>query len=130
MSVSTKSTTLWKRKTRLTSVRHTLILTSLDKRELILFFTRHLFLFALNNRAEYCTKCNTGTTSKRNDNFMKKCAVINDISGFGKCSLTASIPVMTASRESGAMSTFRRRMLPLWRPPRIFPRGNQCLSAL
>lgn len=27
---------------------------------------------------------------------MKKCAVINDISGFGKCSLTASIPVMSA----------------------------------
>lgn len=27
---------------------------------------------------------------------MKKCAVINDISGFGKCSLMASIPVMSA----------------------------------
>lgn len=27
---------------------------------------------------------------------MKKCAVINDISGFGKCSLTTSIPVMSA----------------------------------
>ncbi|MGN0448162.1 MAG: PfkB family carbohydrate kinase [Acutalibacteraceae bacterium] len=27
---------------------------------------------------------------------MKKCAVINDISGFGKCSLTASIPVISA----------------------------------
>lgn len=27
---------------------------------------------------------------------MKKCAVINDISGFGKCSLTAAIPVMAA----------------------------------
>ncbi|MGN1316432.1 MAG: bifunctional hydroxymethylpyrimidine kinase/phosphomethylpyrimidine kinase [Acutalibacteraceae bacterium] len=27
---------------------------------------------------------------------MKKCAVINDISGFGKCSLTASIPVLSA----------------------------------
>ena len=27
---------------------------------------------------------------------MKKCAVINDISGFGKCSLTAAIPVMSA----------------------------------
>lgn len=27
---------------------------------------------------------------------MKKCAVLNDISGFGKCSLTASIPVMSA----------------------------------
>lgn len=28
--------------------------------------------------------------------FVKKCAVVNDISGFGKCSLTASIPVMSA----------------------------------
>ena len=27
---------------------------------------------------------------------MKKCAVVNDISGFGKCSLTASIPVLSA----------------------------------
>ena len=27
---------------------------------------------------------------------MKKCAVINDLSGFGKCSLTASIPIMSA----------------------------------
>lgn len=27
---------------------------------------------------------------------MKKCAVINDLSGFGKCSLTASIPLMSA----------------------------------
>ena len=27
---------------------------------------------------------------------MKKIAVINDISGFGKCSLTAAIPVITA----------------------------------
>ncbi len=26
---------------------------------------------------------------------MKKCAVINDLSGFGKCSLTASIPVLS-----------------------------------
>lgn len=27
---------------------------------------------------------------------MKKCAVINDLSGFGKCSLTAAIPIMSA----------------------------------
>lgn len=27
---------------------------------------------------------------------MKKCAVINDLSGFGKCSLTASIPIISA----------------------------------
>ena len=27
---------------------------------------------------------------------MKKCAVINDMSGFGKCSLTAAIPIMSA----------------------------------
>ena len=27
---------------------------------------------------------------------MKKCAVINDISGFGRCSLTASIPIISA----------------------------------
>lgn len=27
---------------------------------------------------------------------MKKCAVINDLSGFGKCSLTASIPILSA----------------------------------
>lgn len=27
---------------------------------------------------------------------MKKCAVINDLSGFGKCSLTAAIPVISA----------------------------------
>ena len=34
--------------------------------------------------------------SREEECFMKKCAVINDISGFGKCSLTASIPVMSA----------------------------------
>ncbi len=28
--------------------------------------------------------------------LMKKCAVINDISGFGKCSLTASVPILSA----------------------------------
>lgn len=28
--------------------------------------------------------------------FMKKCAVINDISGFGKCSLVAQLPVLSA----------------------------------
>lgn len=28
--------------------------------------------------------------------FFEKCAVINDLSGFGKCSLTASIPIMSA----------------------------------
>lgn len=27
---------------------------------------------------------------------MKKCAVINDISGFGKCSMTAALPIMSA----------------------------------
>ena len=27
---------------------------------------------------------------------MKKAAVINDLSGFGKCSLTAAIPVLSA----------------------------------
>ncbi|MCM1115790.1 MAG: pyridoxamine kinase [Clostridium sp.] len=27
---------------------------------------------------------------------MKKCAIINDLSGFGKCSLTASIPILSA----------------------------------
>ena len=32
---------------------------------------------------------------------MKKCAVINDISGFGICSLTASIPVMSAMGVQG-----------------------------
>ena len=26
---------------------------------------------------------------------MKKCAVVNDISGFGRCSLTASIPIIS-----------------------------------
>ena len=28
--------------------------------------------------------------------MQKKIAIVNDISGFGKCSLTASIPVMSA----------------------------------
>lgn len=28
---------------------------------------------------------------------MKKCAVINDLSGFGKCSLTAAIPIISAT---------------------------------
>lgn len=27
---------------------------------------------------------------------MKKCAVINDISGFGNCSLTAAVPIITS----------------------------------
>ena len=27
---------------------------------------------------------------------MKQCAVFNDLSGFGKCSLTAAIPIMSA----------------------------------
>lgn len=30
--------------------------------------------------------------------MIKKCAVINDISGFGKCSLTAAVPVMAAMK--------------------------------
>lgn len=32
--------------------------------------------------------------------MLKKCAVINDLSGFGKCSLTASIPIISAMGSS------------------------------
>lgn len=33
--------------------------------------------------------------NQQGSDFIKKCAVINDLSGFGKCSLTASIPIIS-----------------------------------
>ena len=39
---------------------------------------------------------------------MKKCAVINDLSGFGKCSLGVSIPIMSVMGiEAHPVVTYR-----------------------
>lgn len=36
--------------------------------------------------------------------MIKKIAVVNDISGFGKCSLTAAIPVISALKVQACLS--------------------------
>ena len=39
---------------------------------------------------------NIKNLAKKFGGYMKKAAVFNDLSGFGKCSLTAAIPVLSA----------------------------------
>ena len=39
---------------------------------------------------------NIKNSAKKFGGYMKKAAVFNDLSGFGKCSLTAAIPVLSA----------------------------------
>ena len=38
---------------------------------------------------------NIKNSAKKFGGYMKKAAVFNDLSGFGKCSLTAAIPVLS-----------------------------------
>ena len=68
-----------------------------------LFFKKFLFALARRDKTSYnyhafcflMTKKKGGATMPK-PNFLKNCAVINDLSGFGRCALTVSLPILSA----------------------------------